>query len=97
MSDTQVEKEENASEVFFIKVNSYAADTTFISSLLNATKKFTILIWYLIQSFFSKIYSRQKCIRNQFILITGSGTYLGISVTYYCITLVYCFFFFFLI
>lgn len=39
--------------------------------------KISLFFWYLFTSFCSKIYSRQKVIRNQFVLITGSGGYLG--------------------
>ena len=51
--------------------------SSILSSLINANRKLFLLIWYLFQSFCSNIYSRQKVIRNQIVLITGSGGRLG--------------------
>jgi hypothetical protein len=63
-----------------IKVTSQNANGfDILTTAFNATKIFGIFIWYLFQDLCSKIYSRQKIIRNQFVLITGSGSNLGIS------------------
>ena len=53
-----------------------------LNSIVNSTKKLLILIWFLFKSFCSNIYSRQKVIRNQIVLITGSGGSLGKFLNY---------------
>lgn len=58
-----------------IILNKKKASTIVI--LMNSTKTFLIFIWFLIESILKKIYSRQKVIRNQVVLITGSGGSLG--------------------